>query len=84
MDKPSVGDNVTLISAEDSLGDQSFSGKATVLAVFDSLNESWDPWGESAWAQADHDAETGKTGEWYVICEMDEGETVSFASYELK
>jgi hypothetical protein len=43
-----------------------------VLAVYDSLNinepgGNWDPWGELAVAQADIDAEKGKTGEWYVV-----------------
>lgn len=82
MKKPEVGNQVTV--HEDAL-DGCIPEVARVIAVFDSLDESWDPWGESAWAQMDVNAATGKTGEWYVIVQHldEEGETWSLASYEI-
>lgn len=78
---------------EDSLGEAYNPDIWEVIQSHDDLTESWDPYGEHAWGQADHDREHGKTGEWYVICKpyafgdtrVDlEGETCSFASYEVE
>ena len=84
MDKPKVGDKIRALETSDlyeDWGDQ----ELTVLMVFDSLDESWDPMGEHAWSQRDVDEETGKTGDWYVIVETQHsGETLSLGSYEVK
>ena len=80
MNKPKVGNLVRLADPYGSTG--SYWDTYRVVSVFNSLDESWDPFGEHAWSQMDHNTETGKTGEWYVIVELFEGETLSLASYE--
>lgn len=85
-DKPKVGDIIKIKDPEESLGEEAhINVNVRVLAVFDSLDENWDPWGESAWSQGDHDEITGKTAEWYIIVEMvdDPYGTMSLASYEV-
>jgi len=86
MEKPQVGDVIKMKNPEESIG-LSFTTHADVrvIAVHDSLDENWDPFGESAWAQRDHDEATGQTGEWYVICELvgDPDGTFSLGSYEV-
>jgi hypothetical protein len=84
--KPKEGDKVKVIDRLSSLGDESAPEIWIVIQAHDNLDESWDPFGESAWAQKDHDTETGQTGEWYVICKTGEwmDGTCSFASYEVE
>lgn len=68
MNKPKVGD-IIRISDPEELGLEPYADAARVIAVFDSLDENWDPWGESAWSQRDIEENMQITGEWYVICE---------------
>lgn len=90
MDKPVVGD-ILKVTDLDTYADMLGPGYVKVVAVFDSLDESWDPYGEAAWGQKDVDSERGKTGEWYIIAyecnfkgeEVAPGETWSLASYEV-
>ena len=84
--KPKEGDIVRVTNPTDSLGDEHAPTEWKVIQVHDSLDESWDPYGEHAWSQGDHDKMVGKKGKWYVICETDNpGDgTCSFASYECK
>ena len=92
MDKPKEGDVVRVLDPEESFGYSPQSDYFLVFAAFDSLDESWDPWGESAWAQQDQDESTGKKGEWYIVgtsCDKDgkplqNGESCSLGSYEVK
>jgi hypothetical protein len=97
MDKPKEGDILTVIDPAVSLGEYEHTVvRMRVIAVYDSLdiNEpggNWDPWGELAWQQMDHDEEVGKTGEWYIAAErvdeagntLYEGEMYSLGSYEV-
>ena len=91
MNKPAVGDVIRLVNPERSTGDP-LQWYQLVIQTHDSLDENWDPYGESAWSQRDHDDEEGKTGDWYVIatpCDVNgaptyEGATCSFASYEVR
>jgi hypothetical protein len=83
MDKPKEGDVLLLKSTDH---DEFPTLLATVHCVFDNLAESWDPYGEHAWSQADVDEYSGQTGEWYAVVynPKDEGETWSVASYEVE
>jgi hypothetical protein len=96
--KPSEGDVITLKDKVKSLGEETVSDFFKVIMVrdhyyMDRPGGNWDPFGECAMAQADHDTEVGETGEWYVICVPcersgdeieDDSSTVSFGSYEVK
>jgi len=84
MDKPKIGDKVRVHPDSDLFPDFGDT-ELTVIAVHDSLEESWDPMGEHAWSQSDADRVAGKTGEWYVIVETPHpGESLSLGSYEVK
>jgi hypothetical protein len=86
MSKPKEGDRVTVLDRLSSFGDENAPKEWIVLAVFDNLEEDWGSFGESAWAQKEHDIWTaGKSGEWYVVCATINplDGTCSFASYEV-
>lgn len=96
MDKPKEGDILKVKDPERSTGDpgQAFFKVVTVYDHyrFDEPGGDWGSDGEHAWAQKDHDAETGQIGEWYVVatqCDeqgnvLYEGEDMSLGSYEVE
>jgi len=84
MPKPEVGE---IINFFDRTGGLEPPYQATVLAIFDSLDEDWGDYGHEAVAMSDFealDAEEGQKAVWYaVVCNPDDpGETWAIASYE--
>jgi len=82
--KPEEGD--VLIIHDWAANGGAIPRRVQVHCVFDSLAESWDPFGEHAWAQHDVNNDWGYRGHWYAIVYQpnDEGETWSVASYEVE
>lgn len=92
MRKPNVGEIVQVIDPDTS-GTESDAFK--VIAVFDSLDEDWGVFGESAWAQMDHNQDMGRDdAEWYIIGtsvsmdaegnQSEEPGSMSLASWEVR
>ena len=90
MKKPKKGDILEAKDPESSSGDPN-AKYFKVIQVHDTLVESWDPFGENAMAQWDHDIEMEQTGEWYAVVsfcdrfgrETETGSSMSLGSYEV-
>lgn len=82
MNKPNVGDKVTVALYIDDMKFPDLPQEVEVIRVFDNLEESWDPNGELALAQSEVDECVGKKGEWYILFDAEDG-TGSAASYEV-
>ncbi len=79
LPKPNIGDRISIRRME---VNADMPGNVTVVQVHDSLAESWDPVGEAAWQQHDVNDIVGFKGHWYAICEDDNDDEWTIASYE--
>ena len=82
LQKPKEGDILVL---HPDASDMDTWEKGVVIQVHDTLDESWDPYGEHAMAQRDIDTDNKQTGDWYAIVYHPSypGETMSVGSYEV-
>jgi hypothetical protein len=84
MPKPDEGD-ILILKPNPQHPNEDLPTRVKVLYTWDSLAESWDPVGETAWAQHEVNDLMGYRGRWYaLVCEpLDDTVSWSVASYEV-
>jgi hypothetical protein len=83
--KPAEGD-VLILKNIPEVQTSELDRRVVVHCVWDTLAESWDPFGEHAWTQHELNQQYGSRGHWYALVYVpgDEGETWSVASWEVE